>query len=372
MAIQFTDFSRIPTQEPAFANLLGDMLQGYKTQREPTRIRQDEESRMRDNAIKAIQQKFLPQEKQSALDNLRLDISAKKQAAMQEALLNQAYGESLNGSAQPSSPGLAQAPASTPSDFKGIPFRMSEPGVNKGQAMTENAAQAQGSVSHPYQSQGGEVISEGSPSMYGLDKLYESNPMVRPFMEKKGHKKKEDIQYDKESGTTRITTTWPSGLTSVRTVGGKATDYSPLTSTGKKDMQSIIGTTASVVKSLDGLINSKEIPGALNRFGDTRSNYDSKVIPIIEQLSTIYKLAKIERTYEDITKMVKRGFNESNDNYKKRLKEVKEDAIDKAKMAQESIKKGVDLSEGLFDSKTPSENKSPTSFDFSQYPVVGG
>jgi len=62
MAVQFTDFSRLPAQSPALADLLGDVLKGYQTQREPTRIRQEEESRMRDNAIKAIQQKFLPQE----------------------------------------------------------------------------------------------------------------------------------------------------------------------------------------------------------------------------------------------------------------------------------------------------------------------
>ena len=107
MAVQFTDFSRIPTQEPAFANLLGDMLQGYKTQREPTRIRQEEESRLRDNAIKAIQQKFLPQEKQANLARARMDYDPQAKAEYIKHLIS-AFGGQENASADGTIGGISQ------------------------------------------------------------------------------------------------------------------------------------------------------------------------------------------------------------------------------------------------------------------------
>lgn len=159
MAVQFTDFSRIPTQEPAFANLLGDMLQGYKTQREPTRIRQEEESRLRDNAIKAIQQKFLPEEYKASI-GLKGAQSRKAEQEMRQikALMDYLGGrQDTQEEAQPSTPGLAQTPASTPQDFKGIPFRMNDPGVNEGQPM--NAIPRQ-QASNPSRDQAAEAMSE--------------------------------------------------------------------------------------------------------------------------------------------------------------------------------------------------------------------
>ena len=332
MAINFANYlgQSYKPDLSGIGDLVENLGKGYSIGRMPDTMREEQEGRMRDNAIKAIQQKFLPQEKQAGLDNLKLDISAKKQAALQEALLNQAYGDAYTkGGAQPSTPGLAQAPASTPQDFKGVQFRMNEPGVNKGQPMTDNASRASGGFSHPSQSSGGEVLSEGSPSMYGLDNLYETNPMARPLMDKRGLKKTQDVKYDSKTGETRITTTWPSGRIEVQRSGGNAGGVKNTNAVITKAQNTVNG-VVNALPILDDLIadvKAGKIPGTLlgGTFKrDQHANYASNISESAETLANALGYPNTEGGFLQAEKVVARDFGESDNNYEKRLIRLKE------------------------------------------------
>lgn len=63
MAISnWTNYAAIAPQKSGLDELFSNALKGYQMEREPQKMADEQESRMRDNALKAIQQKFLPQE----------------------------------------------------------------------------------------------------------------------------------------------------------------------------------------------------------------------------------------------------------------------------------------------------------------------
>src|SRR5947207_12898641 len=63
-----------------------------------------------------------------------------------------------------------------------------------------------------------EEIESGSPVLYGLDKLWEQKPQLRPYITKHYGKKEVKTEYDKKTGQNRILTTWPSGRITVKTI----------------------------------------------------------------------------------------------------------------------------------------------------------
>lgn len=142
MAIDFSNL-KIPMYKPDFSGI-ADFMQN----------RSEQEGRMRENALKAIQQQFLPEEHKAKLGLMGAQTKEAEQKARQmQALIDylggqQGDSQEVRDGAQPSTPGLAQAPASTPGDFKGVPFRMDEPGVNEGQPMSDTGGQYTPSREH--------------------------------------------------------------------------------------------------------------------------------------------------------------------------------------------------------------------------------
>lgn len=72
MAVNYPGFG--PTAKPDLSGI-GDLIEnigkGYQIGRMPDHLREEQEGRMRDNAMKAIQQAFMPQEKQAQLEHIR-------------------------------------------------------------------------------------------------------------------------------------------------------------------------------------------------------------------------------------------------------------------------------------------------------------
>ena len=63
MAISnWTNYAAIAPQKSGLDDLFANALKGYQMEREPQKMRDEAETRQRDNAIKAIQQAFLPKE----------------------------------------------------------------------------------------------------------------------------------------------------------------------------------------------------------------------------------------------------------------------------------------------------------------------
>lgn len=152
MAIQFPNFlgQSYKPDLSGISDLVENLGKGYKIGRMPDTMREEQEGRIHDNAIKAIQQKLLPEEHKASI---RLKGAQAKKAEQEmrqiQALMDYlGGGQGTQGGAQPSTPGLAQAPASTPQDFKGVPSRMNEPGVNEGQPMTDTGGQFMPSPQH--------------------------------------------------------------------------------------------------------------------------------------------------------------------------------------------------------------------------------
>jgi len=150
MAINYPGFGPIPRADlSGIGDIVENIGKGYKIGRMPDTMREEQEGRMRENALKALRQQFMPEEYKAKIAHLHAQTQHEAQQARQAEVLMDYLkrmrdrSSGAGGGAQPSSPGLAEAPASTPSDFGGVPFRMNEPGVNEGQAMTDNPQQAQ-------------------------------------------------------------------------------------------------------------------------------------------------------------------------------------------------------------------------------------
>lgn len=97
MAISnWTNYAAIAPQKSGLDELFANALKGYQIQREPQKMRDEEETRQRDNAIKAIQQKFLPQEKQANLSRARMEYDPQAKADYIKHLISAFGGDDMS------------------------------------------------------------------------------------------------------------------------------------------------------------------------------------------------------------------------------------------------------------------------------------
>lgn len=77
MAISnWTNYAAIAPQKSGLDELFANALKGYQIQREPQKMRDEEEARQRDNAIKAIQQRFEPEKYRAELAHMNAQTRA--------------------------------------------------------------------------------------------------------------------------------------------------------------------------------------------------------------------------------------------------------------------------------------------------------
>lgn len=82
MAINYPGFGPIPRADlSGIGDIVENMAKGYQAGRMPDTMREEQEGRMRDNAMKAIQQAFMPQEKEAHLGLLAAQTAKAKEPA---------------------------------------------------------------------------------------------------------------------------------------------------------------------------------------------------------------------------------------------------------------------------------------------------
>ncbi len=101
MPINFTDFSQIPVQSSGITDIFGSYLKGYEGARLPQKLRQEEEQRRLANQLLglqgenyAIQNRYLPQEKEQGLRKGEVDIG--QVLALTKHLLSQTTGQNIS------------------------------------------------------------------------------------------------------------------------------------------------------------------------------------------------------------------------------------------------------------------------------------
>ena len=83
----------------------------------------------------------------------------------------------------------------------------------------------------------------------------------------------------------------------------------------------------TVLPMLDELITSKNIPGVMNFNPNTNATYNAKTSSMIDTLVAAQQLPKVQASIDLVEEQIRRKFGESVDNYKTRLKGLKEDLI---------------------------------------------
>lgn len=240
-------------------------------------------------------------------------------------------------------------------------------------------------------------LDPGTSSLYGIDQLWDRNPMARPLIEKRYGKKDVKREYDKSTGATRLVTTWPSGRRTVKTImppieQDEGEDI-PLSKSGMgkvedeirgadvlvpyldtiidiatptndliKEKQNLSKTDESKSKNIDrikkidealkgrntagGIYNETQMPYFSNVFGfnfpsNASAKYHRIVNKALESYASSGKLPKTNESIERVHQILSRGTNESNKQFYDQLVQERKEQIEKRARNVKLMKKGI-------------------------------
>lgn len=351
MAVQFPNFLSAQLVKPDYSGI-GDALQnvlaGYEGSQRPKQLQQEAEARQYDNMIKAIQAKFAEPTAQAHLNQLRLQGQKAQQEAQQEELFRKLLaGEAVAPPGQ--TQGQQQSEQPSPLNYEaggGMPLYRE--GAQSAPAMGQQSQTAQ---QNPLGGAPEQVVSQGSPHLYNVDKMYDEQPLSRAFLEKKGLKKKQDVKFDAKTGQTTVMTTWPSGKITVQTLGSIAGtngqgDNMPLTTAARTLNQNMVGAVTNAIPLVDKLASfNTPVKGIPWTQADNKAKYESLTNQLSDQLMTALNLPKTNESLNLVKSMTQRHFMESDKAYHARMRALKEDLNARKKYAQGALKGGVKVSE---------------------------
>ncbi len=99
------------------------------------------------------------------------------------------------------------------------------------------------------------IVNAGSPNLYNIDNLFDSNPLARDYLEKNGFKKTQTVKIDNKTGKATIVTKYPSGKITMQTAGGsKPPEGTPLTSAMVTKHQQVISGADTVIPVLKKIL----------------------------------------------------------------------------------------------------------------------
>ena len=179
----------------------------------------------------------------TGLDSIRRKImEAQANQATMEYQQNQAINDALSGGstyAKPPATSYDNSGRNVSADGPGVAASASAYDTFPGRhAPTSQPAQqiAQQPTQQP--AQDSNIINQGNPELYSIDQLYDSNPLARMGLKKRGYEKKQETKYDPKTGVSSVITTYPSGKVTVNTSGVKAGNgKSPLTTKSVSQLQ---------------------------------------------------------------------------------------------------------------------------------------
>jgi hypothetical protein len=190
-------------------------------------------------------------------------------------------------------------------------------------------------------------LEQGNPVFYGIDKLYELNPLARSALEKRGFKFEQKRESDKKSGIEKIYTQWPSGRVTIKTI-------LPQLSQGEKApvklTNAILTQNQRVITSVDNALPELEKLKELPRFdrwslfhGDEANDYQGFVEGIKDNLLGAFGLTSTEKGLETAKNMVLIGKNESKAGYLKRIDKLIERLKEKQAYSKKLLENAIPI-----------------------------
>lgn len=199
-------------------------------------------------------------------------------------------------------------------------------------------------------------LEAGTSSLYGIDRLWDMNPLARPYLEKKGYKKEVKRETDKKSGIEKIYTKWPSGKITVKSIMPEQEDTGdeiPLTKPGLVKVEDEIRGTDSLLPFLDKLItmskprnvvrgvSESDLP--LFEYSPTNagSEYRTMKADALESYMASSKLPRTDTSIKKVDTILSRGYGEDDRAYHNRLIRKRKELLEKRDKNITLMKKGT-------------------------------
>lgn len=190
------------------------------------------------------------------------------------------------------------------------------------------------------------VLTQGSPHLFGIDAMWDQNPLSRAFLEKKGYKKTQDIKFNQKTGQTTIITKYPSGTITQQTIsnpGGSTSDGIPLTNKLISQHQQMIAAIDNAKPVIEEIINQKGfqpyprgigmglVPGWMGQ----AATYDTLVKSALDTLMKAYGLPSTNEGIATVKDQLLINHGETTGHYRQRLRNLIKD-LDRRKAYSEN------------------------------------
>lgn len=186
------------------------------------------------------------------------------------------------------------------------------------------------------------VITEGAPNLAGVDALYDSSPLSRAFLEKKGFKKTQEVKFDNKTGRTTVLTKYPSGKVTMQSsggVGGNTDEGFPLTNKMISKHQGIISSVDVAVPVLKQLADMGSYPRQSWVKGDQYAQYQGLVSQAVDSVLGSFGLPMTNEGLQTIKDQIEIKTFETPSHYKKRITKLIDDLRSRQKYSAGEVKK---------------------------------
>lgn len=210
-----------------------------------------------------------------------------------------------------------------------------------------------------------QVLDKGLPHLYGVDQMWDNNPISQEFLKKKGFSKEVKREKDKKTGIETIYTKYPSGrMTKTEIVPEvKKEDLDkgiPLTTQVLNKTVSQVKGTDAIIPYIDELIDMGEkgqLPHTYWAPTNAHATYIRTATEALDKYLTAAGLNQTDMSAQSIKEILFRSFNESTDHYINELKKLKARKIKERQDNIEIINKGIKKF-GDFGSSSPGSDMS--------------
>lgn len=288
----------------------------------------------------------------TGLDSIRRKImEAQANQATMEYQQNQAINDALSGGstyAKPPTTSYDNSDRNVSADGPGIANSASAYDTFPGRrAPTSQLSQQTAQQPAQQPAQDSNIINQGNPELYSIDQLYDSNPLARMGLKKRGYEKKQETKYDPKTGVSSVITTYPSGKVTVNHSVPANSGFEAITAANRtKAIDTIMGVT-NVLPTIDNLISIAEkgnVPGQLiGRWfqPDKQATYDSLANMSGDTLAKALGFPATDKGMEAALASIRRAAGESDKHYADRLKDYKKEMLVRLKNAKKFTNQGV-------------------------------
>jgi len=204
-------------------------------------------------------------------------------------------------------------------------------------------------------------LNAGNPAEYFVDKMWNDQPNMRPYLIKRGYKEPDVKEvYDKATGATRVTTTWPSKRKTVTIIPPIISKEAlegdiPLTKSVLNDaVKQVRGTDAVMPyidklidmatprKSAGGVVNETQLPYFYLHPTDAGAVYEGTIAEAKDKyLKATGITSTTDKVLDTMEKVLSRHFGESDKVYLNRLKTLRKEKEEERKQNVRMITKGL-------------------------------